>query len=84
MKKIAVNVTTVGGPEVPWFPTQIEDFEHIGKRVLTEGDGIQEADHPGFRDPVYRKRRDDITALALGYDLRDPNIPRVTYTKEEK
>ena len=27
-------------PEVPWFPTRIEDFDFIGKRVLSEGDGI--------------------------------------------
>jgi len=42
---------------VPWFPTRIEDFDHIGKRILGEGDGIQEADHPSFRDPEYIKRR---------------------------
>ena len=65
LKKISKKVTLVGTPEVPWFPTQIEDFDHIGKKVLTEGDGIQEADHPGFRDPVYRKRREEITNRAL-------------------
>jgi len=37
---IAENVTEVGTPEVPWFPTRIEDFDFIGKRVLGEGDGI--------------------------------------------
>jgi len=57
---IAERVTEVGTPEVPWFPTRIEDLDHIGKRILGEGDGIQEADHPSFRDPVYRKRREFI------------------------
>ena len=37
---IAEKVTMVGTPTVPWFPTQIEDFDHIGKRILSEGDGI--------------------------------------------
>jgi len=30
----------LGTKEVPWFPTKIEDFNLIGKRVLSEGDGI--------------------------------------------
>jgi len=54
-------VQEVGTPEVPWFPTRIEDFDFIGKRTLSEGDGIQEADHPSFRDPEYKKRRSFIT-----------------------
>jgi hypothetical protein len=37
---IVNKITEVGTPEVPWFPTRIEDFDFIGKRVLTEGDGI--------------------------------------------
>lgn len=37
---ICNRVTEVGTPEVPWFPTRIEDFDFIGKRVLGEGDGI--------------------------------------------
>ena len=51
---IAEKVTEVGTVEVPWFPTRIQDLDNIGKKVLAEGDGIQEADHPSFRDPVYR------------------------------
>lgn len=50
MRKLSFKVTTVGTPEVPWFPTHIDDFDHIGKRVLSSGDGIQEVDHPGFND----------------------------------
>jgi len=37
---IVNKITEVGTPEVPWFPTRIEDFDFIGKRVLREGDGI--------------------------------------------
>lgn len=80
---IADRVTEVGTPEVPWFPTRIEDFNYIGKRVLGEGDGIQEADHPSFRDPEYRKRRDFITSHAFSYNVNDESIPSINYTEEE-
>ena len=40
LKLIADDVTEVGSVEVPWFPTRIEDFDHIGKKILSEGDGI--------------------------------------------
>lgn len=33
---VADKVTEVGSVEVPWFPTRIEDFDHIGKKVLDE------------------------------------------------
>jgi len=40
MKSLVLNVTELGTNVVPWFPTKIEDFDFIGKRVLSEGDGI--------------------------------------------
>ena len=40
LRIISNRVTEVGTPEVPWFPTRIEDFDHIGRTVLGEGDGI--------------------------------------------
>ncbi len=39
-------------------------------------------DHPGFRDAGYRARRNEIAALALGYERGKP-VPTVDYTPEE-
>ncbi len=41
-----------------------------------------DADHPGLRDPVYRKRRDAIAALALAHRDGQP-APHVAYREEE-
>jgi hypothetical protein len=40
MKSNMLACTEMGSLEVPWFPTRMIDFNHIGKRTLTEGDGI--------------------------------------------
>jgi phenylalanine-4-hydroxylase len=66
---IGMDVTELGTETVPWFPTKIQDFDFIGKRILSEGDGIQAADHPGFRDLDYKARRKMITDVALDYKI---------------
>ena len=40
LKLVTNNVQEIGAPEVPWFPTRIEDFDFIGKKTLSEGEGI--------------------------------------------
>ena len=84
LKQMQAKVTVVGTPQVPWFPTQIEDFDHIGRRTLSSGDGIQETDHPGFNDKEYRSRRDLISKAALAYKLSDKDLPYIKYTEQEK
>ncbi|GAC1535128.1 MAG: hypothetical protein NVS2B9_00170 [Myxococcales bacterium] len=47
-----------------------------------EGDLVQlDPDHPGFRDAVYRERRNAIARAALEY--RSGPVPPVSYTAEE-
>src|SRR6266849_6601292 len=42
-----------------------------------------DADHPGFHDPIYRRRRNDIARAALEYREGDP-VPHIDYTDEEQ
>ena len=83
LQENAHGLTKVGSAEVPWFPLHIADFDNIGKRILSEGDGIQDADHPGFRDPEYRKRRDEINQISVDNKIEEP-IATVDYNQTEK
>lgn len=80
LAKHSESITELGVAKAPWFPTQIEDFDYIGKRILSSGDGIQESDHVGFTDPEYRARRDFISKIALDYKVSE-KIPEVVYTE---
>lgn len=40
-------------------------------------------DHPGFKDPIYRHRRNQIAALAIGWDGRS-ELPSVDYDETEQ
>ena len=53
----------------------------IANRTLDAGTDL-EADHPGFHDTEYRKRRAKLAQLALNHRTYQ-SIPMTEYTKEE-
>lgn len=65
--------------------------DHVDMRLVeTAGDTIEDRqrvvmlapDHPGFSDPEYRKRRNEIARLAMNYRPGEP-LPDAPYTEEE-
>jgi phenylalanine-4-hydroxylase len=66
---------------VPWFPIHISDLDKFNNETMEYSDDL-EIDHPGFTDPVYRKRRTDIVKLAKEYNYGQ-KISTVQYTDVE-
>jgi len=77
------EVDTNNGNEngnMAWFPRVVTELDNF-QRVIHYGDGL-DADHPGFKDTKYRKRRRMFTEIAIFYKHGEA-IPRIKYTAEE-
>jgi len=82
LSKKSKDVKIIGGPsEVPWFPRKIADLDEYSNRIKKAGAELQ-SDHPGFKDTVYKARRQEIAQIAFDYKHGNP-IPRVDYTPQE-
>lgn len=67
--------------KVPWFPRRIREVDKLATQILDAGADL-EADHPGFSDPEYRKRREMILESANNFRIGD-QIERIEYTPAE-
>jgi phenylalanine-4-hydroxylase len=67
--------------QVQWFPRHISELDLIANRTLDAGTDL-EANHPGFHDGEYRKRRAKLAQQALNYRIGQ-EIPQTEYTEDE-
>jgi len=67
--------------EVPWFPRTMRDLDGFAEKTLEMGEEL-DADHPGFHDAEYRKRRADIVRFAKTF-RHGQRIPEVQYSETE-
>eukprot|EP00002_Diphylleia_rotans_P030192 TRINITY_DN6194_c0_g4_i2.p1 TRINITY_DN6194_c0_g4~~TRINITY_DN6194_c0_g4_i2.p1 ORF type:complete len:375 (-),score=83.05 TRINITY_DN6194_c0_g4_i2:230-1354(-) len=81
LRKLCVEFTVISDFDVPWFPRKMKDLDDFSNRILSAGDQL-EADHPGFTDAEYRKRREHIAKIAKEY-RHGQKIPIVDYSKDE-
>jgi phenylalanine-4-hydroxylase len=75
-------------PEPSSFPSHVDVGGPVGGPAGGHAGGASELvhlspDHPGFRDEIYRRRRNEIAALALAYRAGDP-VPDVRYSEVEQ
>ncbi|XP_059392560.1 tyrosine 3-monooxygenase-like [Carassius carassius] len=81
LKRSAEDVKTTKEVKFHWFPRKIAELNKC-HHLITKFDPDLDQDHPGFTDPIYRKRRKMIGDIAFKYKHGEP-IPRVEYTEEE-
>lgn len=81
IKKHCKNILVLDRKTVPWFPRHIKELDLIANRTLDAGSELT-SDHPGFNDPVYRKRREHLAQIARDH-RQGENVPHIDYTSDE-
>mmetsp|Transcript_21544 Transcript_21544/g.29783 ORF Transcript_21544/g.29783 Transcript_21544/m.29783 type:complete len:477 (-) Transcript_21544:228-1658(-) len=81
LKRRCNNMLILDEKEVPWFPRHISEIDRFAKNILNAGSNLS-SDHPGFNDPIYRTRREELTSIAQSYSFGE-SIPYISYTSEE-
>ncbi|KAI5626880.1 tyrosine 3-monooxygenase [Silurus asotus] len=81
LRRIADDVRTTKEVKFHWFPKKIAELDRC-HHLVTKFDPDLDQDHPGFTDPLYRKRRKQIGDIAFKYKHGE-TIQRVEYTEEE-
>ena len=66
------------------YPAAMDEaLPHFTRHAGGSADLVElDRDHPGFRDDVYRSRRNTIARIALDYRTGDP-VPDAPYSEEE-
>jgi phenylalanine-4-hydroxylase len=82
LKANTKNILVLDEKEVPWFPTHVSELDIIANNTLDAGQDL-EADHPGFSDPEYRKRRAELAEVALQHRF-GAAVPHIEYSAAEK
>jgi phenylalanine-4-hydroxylase len=80
LKKNCKEVTRLSSIRAPWFPRRQGDLNIIANEILDAGSDLQ-ADHPGFKDQEYRKRRQQLADLALHYRSGEKNSSYFVYSR---
>src|SRR4051794_38150763 len=66
-----------------WSPESMFEEAQLYSPVTQRADGSVEVhlgeNHPGFADPVYRARRNEIAAAAMAWAPGDP-VPQIAYS----
>jgi len=77
VKQVCQDVSVVGSQEVPWFPRKLSDLNQLTQDIYR-----LPLDHPGYSDPNFWSRRQELGNTAMKVSIADP-IPEIDYTTEE-
>lgn len=81
LKEKSTSLQTLQSRRVPWFPRRAKELDLVANLILDAGMDLQ-SDHPGFNDPVYRARREELSLNARRFRHGEP-IPLIKYAPEE-